>query len=475
MWEAIRANKRRSVVLIMTMALVLMGLGYAIGLYFAPQWSYVGVLVAVGIWFILWIIAVAGGDGVVLGSMHARRIEHDDYPVLFNVVEEMSIAAGLPKMPAIYLIDTDAPNAFAVGTEQKSVVAVTTGLLMQLNRDELQGVVAHEIGHVKNHDTRFMVLAGVMMGAIILLADVFVRGMFFSGAGRRRSRGRGGGQGQLVLLVIALAFAILAPILAQMLYFACSRRREYLADASAARFTRYPNGLASALEKISGPARKMQKVNRAVAPMFIVNPLKGAASVSLFSTHPPTEERVRILRSMGGASYADYEAAFSKAEGSQLLGGRTLAEAQPLPSREPSAEPEKDDMERAREAVDILHRTAGFLFLTCACGLKIKLPPGFKGKEIACPRCHANIPIPVAAAAVAGAAVLSKELGKELAAEEPAAPSEPAAEEASYTYKPGQWQSFRCTCDRTVNLSPGFKGNQVQCPGCGRTIRIDRA
>ena len=469
MWEAIRANKRRSFVLITLMAFVLMGLGYSIGLVWAPDWAFVGLVAAFAVWLVLWMVAVSAGKGVVLGSMGAHRIEHDDYPVLFNVVEEMSIAAGLPKMPDVYLIDTDAPNAFAVGTEQKSVVAVTTGLLMQLNRDELQGVVAHEIGHIKNHDTRFMVLAGVMMGAIILLADVFVRSMFYGG-GRRRSRGRGGGQAQAVLMIIAIVFIILAPILAQLLYFACSRRREYLADASSARFTRYPEGLARALEKIAGPARKMEKVNRAVAPMFIVNPLRGAAASNLLSTHPPTEDRARILRSMGGgAAYADYEAAYEKAHGGRLLGERTVAESQQLAARGATAEPEKDDLGRARDAVDILHRAAGMLFLNCACGLKIKLPPVFKGKEVECPRCSRNLPVPVAAAAIAGAAGLRDELGRELA-DEP-----PEAREASVTYKPGQWQSFRCPCGRAINLSPTFKGSHVNCPSCGRSIRVDRA
>ena len=470
MWEAIRANRRRSFVLITLMGVVLMGLGYSIGILWAPDFAFVGLVAAFAVWFVLWMVAVSAGKDVVLGSMGAHRIEHDDYPILFNVVEEMTIAAGLPKMPDVYLIDTDAPNAFAVGTEEKSVVAVTTGLLMRLNRDELQGVVAHEIGHIKNHDTRFMVLAGVMMGAIIILADVFVRSMFYGG-GRRRSSGRGSsGGGGGFLAIIAIVFIILSPILAQLLYFACSRRREYLADASSARFTRYPEGLARALEKISAPARKMEKVNRVVAPMFIVNPLRGAAGSKLLSTHPPTEERARILRSMGGgAAYADYEAAYERALGGRLLGERTVAESHQLAARRASVEAEKDDLGRARDAVDILHRAAGMLFLTCACGLKIKLPPGFKGKEVECPRCSRELPVPVAAAAIAGAAALKDELGPELAAESPEPP------EVAVTYKPGQWQSFRCPCDRAINLSPTFKGSHVRCPSCGRSIRVDRA
>ena len=452
MWEAIRANKRRSAVLILMMAGILIALGYGIGLYFAPDYAFVGVLAAVVIWLFLWMMAVIGGRGMLLGSVQARRIQHDDAPVLFNVVEEMTIAAGLPKMPQAYIIDTDAPNAFAVGNEQNSAVAVTAGLLMQLSRDELQGVVAHEIGHIKNHDTRFMVLAGVMMGAIILLADAFVRGVFYSGGrGRRRSSGKGGGQAQIVVLILALVLAVLAPLLAQLLYFACSRRREYLADASAARFTRYPAGLASALEKISASAQKMAKVNRAVAPMFTVSPLKGGAAHSLFSTHPPTEDRVRVLRSMGGAGYAEYEAAFAGAQGGHLIGDRTLADAEPVGLRAPSPEPEKTGLAKARDAVDILHRMGGYLFLTCACGLKVKVPPGYKKDEVHCPRCGRVTPIPRAVMAAAGTAAAAELAGRQM----------------------GEWQSFRCPCGWTVNLSPGHSARQMVCPGCGRTIRTD--
>jgi heat shock protein HtpX len=473
MWEAIQANKRRSAFLIFVMAAALIALGYAIGLYFAPEFAYFGVAVAVMIWFLLWLTAMAGGDGIMLSSVHAREIQHDDYPIVFNVVEEMTIAAGLPKMPKVYIIDTDAPNA--VGKEGNAAVAVTSGLLMRLNRDELQGVIAHEIGHVKNHDTRFMVLAGVMMGAIIILADVFVRSMFYGG-GRRRSGGKGGG-GQAIFLIIALVFAILAPIVAQLLYFACSRRREYLADACGARFTRYPEGLASALEKIAGSTAKMDKVSRTVAPMFTVNPLKGSAAHSPFSTHPPTEERVRVLRSMAGAGYGDYEAAFERAEGSHLLGARTVAESHELQMRGPSAEPERNDMERARDAVDVLHRMEGMLFLTCACGMKIKLPKSYKGKEVDCPRCGTAIPIPVAVAAIAGAAAAGDEILGPAAGEEPAVAGAAAGQAGSLTVKhqPGQWQSFRCECGWTVNLSPNFKGSHVRCPGCARDIQVELA
>jgi heat shock protein HtpX len=471
MWEAIRANKRRSMVMIFSLAVVLVGLGYAIGMAIDPQsGGQVGAAVAAVLWVILYLVALSSGRNILLGSVGAREIEHDDNPMLFNVVEEMSIAAGLPKPPRVYVLDSDAPNAFAVGTPDTAAVAVTTGLLMRLNRDELQGVVAHEIGHVVNNDTRFMTLAGVMVAAIVIVADVFVRGVFYSGRGRRRSSGGGGG-GAIILLV-ALLFAILAPILAQLLYFACSRKREFLADACSARFTRYPQGLASALEKISASTDQMQNVSRAVAPMFTVNPLKGSAAHSLWSTHPPTEERVRVLRSMaGGAAYTNYENAYSKVLGRHIIGQQTLRDDQSAPLRAPSSEPEKSGLEKARDAVDILHRQAGLLFLTCACGLRTKVPPSYKGDKVACPRCGREMPIPKAAVVAAAAAAA---LGATGGAAPGTADAATAADRPlTIQHTPGKWDSVRCACGHTIQLSPNFSASTVRCRSCGRSIRVE--
>jgi len=398
MWEQIRANRRRSIATIFGLACVLVALGYIIGVALAGPRGYFGVVFALGLWLVLLLVALGAGKGVLLASERAREIQKSDHPQLFNIVEEMTIASGLPKRPKVYIMDTDMPNAFAVGTPENSAVAVTTGLLMKLKRDELQGVIAHEIGHIHNQDTRFMTIAGVMVGAIVIIADTFLRSMFFMGGGRRRSSSRDGGQAQAVLMILALLLAILAPIVAQLLYLACSRKREYLADACSARFTRYPEGLASALEKIAGGAGRAgraAKVNRAVAPMYIVNPLKGSAARSLFSTHPPTEERVRILRSMGGgADYGAYETAFGKVTQHSLIGKSALSQDDRVEVREPSAKSEKADLEKAREVVDILHRMDGFIFLACACGLKIKAPKGFAGQSVRCPACGRTLPIP---------------------------------------------------------------------------------
>lgn len=475
MWEQIRANKQRSAFLIAGMALVLIALGYAIGLAFAGPFAYVGIIIAAGVWLILFLVAMSAGRRILLGSMGAREIQHDDSPRLFNVVEEMTIASGLPKPPKVYVMDTDAPNAFAVGTPEESAVAVTSGLLMRLNRDELQGVVAHEVGHIINNDTKFMTHAGVMMAAIVIIADVFLHGMLYSGRGSRRSSSRGGGQAQLVFMLIAIVFAIMAPFLAQILYFACSRRREYLADACAARFTRYPEGLASALEKISGSVGKMEKVSRATAPMFIVNPLKGSSSAhSVFSTHPATVERVRILRSMAGAAgYQAYEAAYAGTTGKHLMAKETLGGADAPAARGPSAAPEAPDQAKAREAVDILHRMQGLIFLTCACGMKMKVPKGYRKKSVRCPACGSGMAIPAAILVAAGVAAAEAADAEEEAARKPAAKAAPTAN-LVYRFTPGKWNSFRCPCGKAIQLSPSFRASKTRCPACRREIHVKR-
>ena len=477
MWEQIQANKRKSFLVITIMASVLVLMGYAVGLAVSPPNAWIGVVAAVTVWVVLFGTAMAGGSGVLLLSSGAREIAHDDNPRLFNIVEEMTIAAGLPAVPKVFIMDNAAPNAFAVGTPEKAAVAVTTGLLTKLNRDELQGVIAHEIGHVRNQDTRFMTLAGVMMGAIVLLADVILRSAFYSGMGRRRRSSSDGGQAQAIFMIVAIVLAILAPIVAQLLYFACSRRREYLADASAARFTRYPEGLASALEKISAGVQSPKGVNRATAPMYIVNPLQAAhAAAGLLSTHPATGERVKILRSMaGGADYASYERAFTAATNDKLIGARTLQEDSATAVRDASDEPEADTLTRTREATDIMHRMAGFLFLSCACGLRIKVPPTYAGKAVACPRCSRQHQIPEAAA-IAAAAAAAADGADQADAEESRDAAKPAESAPLVFRRKGRgWQSFRCSCGETIQVSPSFSARKIRCRHCKRKIKVESA
>ena len=311
MWEAISANQRRSALLITSLAALLALMGMAIGFLMGgkPQTAYFGAFVGLCVWGVLLLVNLMGGESVLLSSANAREVAHDEAPQLYNIVEEMRIAASLPAMPRVFIIDTPVPNAFAVGLNpERACVAVTAGLLERLSRDELQGVIAHELGHISNRDTLFMTLAGVTLGAIVLLADAGMRMLFWGGGGRRRSSsssGKGGGAAA-ILMIAALVLAILAPILARLLYFACSRQREYLADASDAQYTRYPAGLANALSKIAlQQDPKKIPVNRVVAPMYAINPLAAAGSSSIFGTHPPTEERIRRLMEMQGAAPAN--------------------------------------------------------------------------------------------------------------------------------------------------------------------------
>ena len=250
-------------------------------------------------WLILTLVAWFQGDSIYLAMSGARKVTKDDLPVLYDVVEEMTIASGLPKVPDIYVIDDAAPNAFATGRKPETAsVAVTSGLLKALNRDELQGVVAHELGHIRNRDILLMLFAGVMAGAIVMLAEVGLRGMWFSGGRRSRRSNDSGGGGAAIIMLVAVVLMILAPIIAQLIYFAISRKREYLADASAAAYTRYPEGLASALEKIAAaPAEQLRGANRANAPMYIVNPLQAADERRprgrLGHRHAPADRRAR--------------------------------------------------------------------------------------------------------------------------------------------------------------------------------------
>ncbi|MEJ2056158.1 MAG: M48 family metallopeptidase, partial [Calditrichaceae bacterium] len=339
---------------------------------------FIGVLIAMIVWIIMLLISFSSGDSILLATAGAREIKKEDAPQLYNIVEEMKIASGLSKMPRIFIIDNSVPNAFAVGIKKdRAAVAVTTGLMSRLNRDELQGVIAHEISHISNRDTYFMTLAGVTVGAVIILADLFIRGMWFSSlTGGRRSSRDSGGQLQLIIMVISIILAILAPILTQILYFASSRQREYLADAGSAQFTRYPEGLASALQKIAGSQSEKFSKSRTLAPMYIVNPLSASGkSGGLFSTHPPTEERIRILRGMTkNSSLKAYEQAYQNLHKGQSLFAKSSlknAEDQDIRGAQSSGHDNKKSM---RDVKDILHKAAGYGFLTCTCGMKIKVP-----------------------------------------------------------------------------------------------------
>ena len=398
MWQQIRSNQIRSVILVIAMGGILVLIGYLIGVAFFNN-AYAGLILALVIWFIMNLVAYYSGDSILLGISRAKKITRDDHPRLFNVVEEMKIASGLDHMPSIYIIDTPAMNAFATGRNPKNAsVAITAGLLQKLNRDELQGVIAHEMAHIKNRDVLLMALCSVLLGTIVILAWYASRIMIYGailGGGRSRRSGGGGGQGQIIIFVLAIVLMIVAPILAYLIYFAISRKREYLADASAALYTRYPEGLASALEKLSQSTHKLETANNATASMYIINPLKRTerAAADLSSTHPPISERIRILRSMaGGASLYDYNTAYSAVRGGKsVVGAASLTGAAPVALRKASAaavaEPEPTRIERARETSNVLWKYSKHKLVNCQCGTKLRVPPNYRHSNIKCPHC----------------------------------------------------------------------------------------
>jgi heat shock protein HtpX len=289
LFQNVAQNRRRSVWLILLSIVVTISLGGVIGAASSGSpWAGIGIAGVIAT--VLALFAWHQGSSFVLSSAGAKEIGKEDDSVLVNVVEEVAIAAGLPR-PRIYLIDDPGMNAFATGiSPDQACVAVTRGLRDALSRDELQGVMAHEMAHVGNYDTRVMILLSVLVGTVAIMSDMFLRGRMY--------RGRGRNQGAMML--VAILFAVLAPLASMMLQFAVSRKREYLADATAATMTRNPDALADALEKLGGRG-KLEGANRGTQHLFIVNPFRTRQELSsAFATHPPLRERVRRLRSLAG-------------------------------------------------------------------------------------------------------------------------------------------------------------------------------
>lgn len=379
------------------MGLLLILIGFTFGSFYSPDnGGLFGIFLALILWGILSLVSYFAGSKILLAVSGAKEVTQEVHPQLYNVVEEMRIAANLPNTPKIYIIADAAPNAFATGIKpENSAIAVTAGLLGTLNRDELQGVVAHEMSHIMNRDILVMTFAGMMLGAITLMAEVFARSLWLGGGSRYKSKSSNrNGQAQLIIMILAIALAILGPIMAQLLYFAISRKREYLADASAVRLTRYPDGLASALEKISGTNLDLKTANKVTAPMYIINPLKkkGMQISNLSSTHPPISERIKILRSMSqGVNYTNYQNAFNSVKGknSELMpqSGLTDATVIPIKSSLVDSSTSQNTVKVKRDVGDLMMKLNDYKFINCTCGIKLKVPPDFSENSITCPKC----------------------------------------------------------------------------------------
>ncbi len=294
MYSQITSNKRQSVLLVVIFIVIIATLGFVFDRAYYGEGMYIGLPFAIFFSLIMTAISYFQGDKIALWSAGAKPIAKEENPYLYRLVENLCITNGAP-MPKIYIIEDPAINALAAGRKPEvASIAVTRGALEKLQNEELEGVLAHELSHIKNYDIRFMTLVAVMVGAIAILSNIFLRSRWLP----HRGNDRGSGNIGAIFMIVGIVLAILSPLIAELIKLAISRKREYLADASGSLLTRYPEGLARALEKIRDQNQPLAKANQATAHLFFANPFNGKKLSSLFSTHPPVEERIKKLRGM---------------------------------------------------------------------------------------------------------------------------------------------------------------------------------
>lgn len=436
MWKQIQKNKRNSVILIFAMLFLIMFIGAVVGAaicaYFFENahinvylnFASYGVFFAVIVWLIMLLISLTRGKQIILSRSNAVKLPPESHKILENIVEEMTIASGLPKKPDIYVIDSKSPNAFATGLSvNNSAIAVTTELLTILDRDELQGVIAHEISHIVNRDTTYMLFASIMIGSIVFLGEAGLRVIVSaSRSSSRRRRSSSSSSGGNIILVVCLILMVLAPIFAQLLYFSLSKRREYLADACAAQYTRYPAALASALKKLDSDTHGSEGLNKVIATMCIFNPYTKTKSIlaKAMSTHPPIEERIKVLLNMTNFDLSSYNKAFRNITGrtTTIITKEELEKAKipnvkksdnpnvlktteigtcggvgavGLVSEQKTQQKQEEYKQRKRNAEDIVWKANEYIFKQCSCGTKLKFPKEYEGQTINCPHCKKPI------------------------------------------------------------------------------------
>lgn len=296
MYRDISKNKHKTWILITLFLVFIIGLGFLFSQIY-PEYSFILPVAVIFSVCSSW-ISYFYSSKIILGISQAKEIKKQDNPYIYRIVENLAITAGVPT-PRVYIIEDTAMNAFATGRDPKhAVIALTSGIISRLENEELEGVIAHELSHIGNYDIRISTIVVTLVGLVALMADFFLRFTWFGGGRRRSNRGDGEGGAGAIILIIGLIFAILAPIAATLIQLAISRKREFLADAGGALLTRYPEGLARALEKISSDTEPLEVANRATAHLYFANPLKGKSVSNLFSTHPKVEERITALRNM---------------------------------------------------------------------------------------------------------------------------------------------------------------------------------
>ncbi|MFH1500979.1 MAG: M48 family metallopeptidase [archaeon] len=293
--DQIQRNKIKSVLLIISIVVFFIIVGFVISMALDPGYFFVIMIFSIIISMIYVITGYYNSDKIAIASVRAKLASSTEHRQLFHAVEGLTIASGLP-MPKIYIMENEQINAFASGRDpEHAVICVTTGAIKKLNKQELEGVIGHELSHIANYDIRFMTLTAVLVGMIAIFSQIFLRSLWYSGGSRDRDS-----KGGAILLLIGIILAILAPLVANLVSFAISRKREFAADASAVKFTRYPPGLKSALKKIQSEhvsEQEKRKINKAVAPLFMSDPYRKKVQ-GLFSTHPPIEKRIAILEKM---------------------------------------------------------------------------------------------------------------------------------------------------------------------------------
>ena len=498
MWTLVRANRMQTALLVAISLVTSVVIGYVLGriagvaLGVGPrvEAGLVGVEVAIVVWVVITVVTWYQGDALILAAAGAEPIEFKDHPQFCNVVEEMALAANLGRTPKPYIIQEQAMNAFATGMRpEMTAIAVTAGALARLNRDQLQGLVAHETAKIAHGDVLFLSLVSLMTGA------VFARG---AGRGRdtfgRNPRYTRGGvplpAGQGLARALCGGLAVFAPVYAIFIAVGVVRKRVYLADAAAALYTRYPEGLAGALHVISGDPYTLVHANRGIATLCTVNPYKKEMGIHtpflLGATHPHTEQRISILRRIhGGVSLGAYQRAWQEEIGTkrQLVPADAMKKVRPVPIRESECDMATPPRERARAAGDLVRRLHDYLFLGCICGMRIKLPPTFPRDHVACPRCGRTCTVPTAAliTGAAAAATVVEQATREIADMEGRDPArEAAARERALTAAPALtitrttpgWMTFKCTCGTPNQISPSFDAPNTVCPECKAKIAI---